>query len=90
VGSWVAFGVAAIWYPDALTDVWQWGQSLPLVAEIALWIATLPWMLALAVLESAWPDWLQVTIIAVLAAAWMLFSAPRPPKGPAPKAAVEA
>lgn len=80
IGTWVAFGVAAVWYPDTLTDFWEWGQRLPLTAEIGLWIGTLPWMLALAVLETAWADWIQITLIASLAVAWIVFSTPRAPK----------
>jgi hypothetical protein len=80
IGTWVAFGVAAVWYPGTLTDFWEWGQRLPLAAEIGLWIGTLPWMLGLAVFETAWPDWAQVTVIAALAVTWVLFSAPRAPR----------
>jgi hypothetical protein len=80
IGTWAAFGVAAVWYPETLIDLWEWGQRLPLAAEIGLWIGTLPWMLALAVFETAWPDWARVAFIAALAVTWILFSAPRAPK----------
>jgi hypothetical protein len=86
VGSWIGFGVAAVWYPEALTDFWEWGRGLPLVAEIALWIATLPWMLALAVFETAWADWVQVSLIVALALSWIVFSRPRTPKSSSPNA----
>jgi hypothetical protein len=82
VGTWSAFAIAAIWNPDTLHDLWSWGQRLPLVAEIGLWIGTLPWMLGLAVYETAWANWLQVVLIAALAFAWSVFSLPRTPKSP--------
>ncbi len=84
VGSWIGFGVAAIWYPEALTNFWEWGQRLPLGAEIGLWIATLPWMLALAVIETTWANWVQVSLIVVLALSWIVFSRPRAPKSSSP------
>jgi hypothetical protein len=84
VGSWIGFGVAAIWYSEALTDFREWGQGLPLVGEIALWIATLPWMLALAVFETTWADWVQVSLIVALGLSWIVFSRPRAPKTSSP------
>ena len=80
IGTWVAFGVGAVWYPETLTDFWEWGQRLPLAGEIGLWIATLPWMLALAVFETEWAGWVQVALITALAVAWIVFSRPRTPK----------
>ena len=77
VGSWIGLGIAAILFPEALGDFWEWGQRLPLAGEIALWIATLPWMLALAVLETAWADGARITLIAAVALAWLAFSRPR-------------
>jgi hypothetical protein len=77
VGTWIAFGVAAVSYPDTLADFWHWGQRLSLAAEIGLWIGTLPWMLAIAVGETFWAEWLQITLITGLAASWVLFSVPR-------------
>jgi hypothetical protein len=77
-GVWLAFGVAAIASPGTLTDLWEWVQGLPLAAEIALWIATLPWMLALAVFESSLAEWLRIALIATLAVGWTLASVPRP------------
>ena len=52
IGSWIALGAVAVSNSHMLTDFWRWGQRLPLVAEIGLWIGTLPWMLAIAVLET--------------------------------------
>ena len=60
-----------------LTDFWRWGQRLPLVAEIGLWIGTLLWMLAIAVLETSWTEWLQIALIVGLAVSWVPFSIPR-------------
>jgi hypothetical protein len=77
VGAWIAFGVAAASSPDTLTDFWHWGQRLSLAAEVGLWIGTLPWMLAIAVLETSWAGWLQITLIAALAVSWVVVSVPQ-------------
>ena len=77
IGSWIALGAVAVSNSHMLTDFWRWGQRLPLVAEIGLWIGTLPWMLAIAVLETSWTEWLQIALIVGLAVSWVLFSIPR-------------
>jgi hypothetical protein len=77
IGTWIAFGVAAVSYPDMPTDFWHWGERLPLAAEIGLWIGTLPWMLAIAVFETSWTEWLQITLVVGLAVSWIVLSIPR-------------
>jgi len=76
-GSWVAFAILAITAGDALRDLWTRVQELPLVAEIVLWVLTLPWMLALAVWESSWDEWLRMLLVTFIAAGWTVISIPR-------------
>jgi hypothetical protein len=42
-----------------------------------MWIALLPWALALAVWEASWAEWLTYLVIALLGAGWVLISKPR-------------
>jgi hypothetical protein len=80
VGSWLAFAVVAATAEDTLADVWQWVRDLPLALEAVAWFLTLPWMLALAVWESAWSDAARVLVVAAIAAGWTLTSIPRTAK----------
>jgi hypothetical protein len=77
VGAWIAFGVVALTAASTLADLWRWVQGLPLAAEIALWIATFPLMLALAVYNSSWSESLQIVLITAFAIGWTLASIPR-------------
>jgi hypothetical protein len=70
VATWVAFGVLAVASSDTLSDLWAWVRGLPLVAEVVLWVLTLPWMLALAVWENPWDEWLRRLLVASVAGGW--------------------
>jgi protein-S-isoprenylcysteine O-methyltransferase Ste14 len=76
-GAWIAFGLLALTSPATLDHLWGRVQDLPLAAEIALWIATFPLTLALAVYNSSWADWVQITLISLFAIGWTLASIPR-------------
>jgi hypothetical protein len=82
VGSWLAFAVLAVTSEDTLTSVWDWVRGLPLVLELVVWFLTFPWMLALAVWESAWSDAARLLVVLAIATAWTLMSIPRPRRKP--------
>ena len=82
IGSWLAFAVLAVTSEDTLAGIWDWVRGLPLALELVIWILTLPWMLALAVWESAWSDTSRVLVVLAIATAWTLMSIPRPPRKP--------
>ena len=82
VGSWLAFGVLAVTSEDTLAGIWDWVGGLPLVLELVVWLLTFPWMLALAVWESAWNDEARVLVVLAIAIGWTLMSIPRPPRKP--------
>ena len=50
--------------------------------ELLVWFLTFPWMLALAVWESAWSDAARLLVVLAIATAWTLMSIPRPPRKP--------
>ena len=77
VGMWAAFFTLVLASPDTLDDIWTWLTGLPLLAEIAMWILLLPWVLALAVWQSSLGDGLTFLILAFLGAAWTGISVPR-------------
>ncbi len=81
-GSWLAFAVLAVTSEDTLADIWDWVGGLPLVLEVLVWVLTLPWMLALAVWESAWSDAARLLVVVAIATAWTLMSIPRPSHKP--------
>ena len=67
VMSWVGFGLAMWAAPELLLDIWEWVGGLSIAAELVFWILGLPWMLALAVWQTAWPAGVQVALIAGIA-----------------------
>lgn len=79
IASWTAFGALAVTSEETLASVWDWVHGLPLIAEIVVWLFTLPWTLALAVWESAWDDGLRTFVVLLIAAGWTIVSIPRSP-----------
>ncbi len=75
VVMWVAFFV--LLFADRLDAVWNAIRQLPIVVEIVLWIAFLPWMLGMAVWTSSWAGWLRAFLVICFAAGWTLASVPR-------------
>lgn len=77
VSLWTAFGLVALVSVGRLADLWDWVTGLPLVAEIAVWIAALPWVLGLWVSQTAWPEWLKIVLVLSFAVGWTIVSIPR-------------
>jgi hypothetical protein len=75
VGMWLAF--FALLFADQLDEIWSWIRDLPLIAEIVLWIAFLPWMLGMAVWTSSWDTWIRVVLVVTFAVGWTVVSIPR-------------
>lgn len=80
VGMWTAFFIFTAISPALLLDIWGWVRGLSWPLEVLLWIAFLPWMLALTVWRSGWADWLRWLIVAILAVGWTSASWPRKKK----------
>jgi hypothetical protein len=77
-GLWTAFGVVAILSVEKLEDFWAWVVNLPLVAEVAVWIAAFPWVLGLWVTQTSLTTWLRIFLVACFALGWTFASIPRP------------
>jgi hypothetical protein len=70
VPAWITFFVLLAWYPETLDTIWNWLRTLPLPAEIVMWIVMLPWAVGLAIWESSLATWLSVGLVVLLAFLW--------------------
>lgn len=68
IAMWAAFGYATLAQPGVLEGLWEWVRGQHLVVQGLVWLAGLPWMIALSVWESSWAVWLRATV--VLGMAW--------------------
>jgi hypothetical protein len=69
---WLAFAAGAIWGQDSVTAAWEWVGSLPLVAQLAVWLLFLPVVAGLWVWETTWPIVVRLLIVGGLAT-WTLY-----------------
>ena len=77
VGAWVAFAWALLARPGLLDAAWRFVGSLPLFIRALVWLAFLPWMIALAFWQGvlwpeSWPRSTRYLAIAAIAATWIL------------------
>ena len=72
---WAAFFV--LLFADRLGELWTAIRDLPLLGEIGVWVAFLPWVLGTAVWTSSWPTAVRVVLILCFAVCWMIASIPR-------------
>lgn len=75
VAMWIGF--FALLFADQLDAVWRWITQLPVVVEIVMWVAFLPWMLATWVWTGDWPAVVRAVLVTVFAIGWTLISYPR-------------
>lgn len=78
VAMWSAFVTLLAASPQTLEDIYDWLVGLALVWEIVMWILLLPWALAYVAWESSWDRWLRILVVALIAAAHLGLSVPRP------------
>ena len=64
---WIAFGVAIVIGQGSLDDAWRWLQSLPLVAQVIVWVLLLPVTAGLWVWETTWPFIVRLVVVGGLA-----------------------
>ena len=72
---WVAFFL--LLFADRLGELWSAIRDLPLLVEVGMWVAFLPWMLGTAVWTSSWPSAVRVLLVMCFAACWTIMSIPR-------------
>jgi hypothetical protein len=66
---WIAFAVLWIFTPSTLGHIQHWIASIPLAAEVILWIVFLPWVGSLWIWHSSLALWLRILLIVVIALA---------------------
>jgi hypothetical protein len=67
---WITFIALMAFSSGTLDSIWEWLRSLPLAAEIVMWIIALPWALGLLIWESSWDEWARVLVVVLLALFW--------------------
>jgi hypothetical protein len=70
-------GIFVLLATEHLEGVWSFVRDLPLLAELALWVALFPWLLGTAVWTSSWAAWLRLLLVLSFAFGWSLASIPR-------------
>ena len=63
---WIGFVLALVFNQEWLYSIWDWVQTLPLVAEIIVWVLFLPIMVGLWTWQSSWSVFVQLLILAAL------------------------
>ena len=74
---WVAFGAALVWSQGSLNQAWETVRSLPLIAQVVVWVLFLPVMAGLWVWETSWPLILRLVVVAGIAGWNLLIFLPR-------------
>jgi hypothetical protein len=69
VATWVVLGILMTVSPGTIGEVWTWFGAQSTLLQVVVWIALLPVMIAVAVLQSAWELWLRIGVL-VLCVAW--------------------
>lgn len=69
---WIAFAAALVASQGSLDATWDWIRSLPLVAQVVLWLLFLPVVIGLWVWETDWPVAARLLVVAGLAV-WTLY-----------------
>lgn len=68
---WIGFAIALVANREWLDLLWNWVRTLPLVAEVIVWIVFLPITVALWIWESPWPALVRLLAFAGMVA-WTL------------------
>jgi len=72
---WAAFFV--LLFADRLGELWSAVRDLPLLVEVGVWVAFLPWVLGTAVWTGSWPAVVRVLLVLCFAVGWTVVSIPR-------------
>jgi hypothetical protein len=76
-GLWGSFVTLLAVSPQTLDDAYDWLRALPLVWELLMWIAMLPWTVAYLAYETSWEHWVRVLLVALVVAVHLSACAPR-------------
>jgi hypothetical protein len=76
-GLWGAFVALLAASPATLDDAYDWLRGLGPVAEVLMWVVTLPWTLAYLAYDGSWGHWVRVLVVVLMALVHLGISAPR-------------
>ena len=77
ITGWTLFAIALLVSQGTLDDVWNAVRDLPLIPELAVWLVGFPFLLGLAVWESAWDPTVRGTLLTLVMVAYTLMFVPR-------------
>jgi hypothetical protein len=77
VAGWVAFAVALGVSRQSLDDVWTAVRDLPLLIEGVVWLLGFPFLIALAVWETSWPEVVRLVAVTIIALVYTYLFLPR-------------
>ena len=77
VAGWIAFFALLLFSGSTLSELWSDVRALALAWEVLVWVGAFPFVLALGVWETSWPDWVRVALVCSFAVGWSLASVPR-------------
>lgn len=74
VAGWGFVACVAFVAPGGLDGAWHWVRSQSVLLQVAMWALLLPWMAAVWISQTSWPEWLRWGLVAVLGVASILLS----------------
>lgn len=77
IAGWMLFFGLALFGESRLSELWDGLRAWPLALEALVWLLLFPLVLATAVWESSWDDWLRVVLVSCFALAWSVMFFPR-------------
>jgi phosphatidylserine synthase len=77
VVGWAVFAAVLVIEPVRFTELWAALRDLPIAGEVVVWIALLPWVVAMAIWGSSWALWVRVALIALIAVFTLVASSPK-------------
>ena len=74
---WVGFAVALVTSQGTLDQAWEYIRSLPLLAQLVVWVLFLPVMVGLWIWETTWPFIVRIALVVGIAGWNLLVFLPR-------------
>jgi hypothetical protein len=77
LGGWTVFFVLLVFAQSTVGELWRELRDLPIVVEGLVWLLLFPFVLATAVWESSWDEWLRLLLVSMFALVWSALFFPR-------------
>ena len=75
VAGWLAFAYTAVASPGGLDAAWEWVRGQSTIAQVAMWLLLLPYLIGLWLSQTSLAPWLRVALIVGLAVGTVVLSA---------------